>query len=223
MIKAVIFDMDGVIADTEPIHACARNAMLAEFGLNVEKISPTAIGRSKREFWSEVAENYSLHFTADQLTKREFDLILEMAQTLELPATEGLEELLKELQIRGIKMAVASSSDHVYVSKILQITGLNKYFFATACGDEVQFAKPAPDVYLRALKLCNTSAECAVAVEDSDTGVKAAKAAHLFCVGYDVVSDNIFRQKLDLCDVKVKKMQDILPFTERTFMERKIV
>lgn len=214
MIEAVIFDMDGVIADTEPLHASARNALLAEFGLDVEKISPTAIGRSKREFWSEVAENYGLKNTADELTEREFELILEIAEAVELPATDGLEDILKTLQKNGIKAAVASSSDRPYVDKILQITGLEKYFCAKACGNEVPKAKPAPDVYLRALSLCDTCAANAVAVEDSDTGAKAAKAAHLFCVGYDAPSDEIFQQKLDLCDVKIKKMRELLPVAE---------
>lgn len=59
MIKTVIFDMDGVIADTEPLHEQARNVLLRKLGLDVERISPTAIGRSKRAFWGEVSENIS--------------------------------------------------------------------------------------------------------------------------------------------------------------------
>lgn len=80
MIEAVIFDMDGVIVDTEPIHAEARNRLLAERRLDVETISPTAIGRSKRSFWGEVVQTYGLSDTADELTKREFELILAIAE-----------------------------------------------------------------------------------------------------------------------------------------------
>ena len=76
MIKAVIFDMDGVIADTEPLHKRARDRLLAALGLDVEEISPTAIGRSKRAFWGEVAAKYGLTYTADELTVKEFDALM---------------------------------------------------------------------------------------------------------------------------------------------------
>ena len=211
MIKAMIFDMDGVIADTEPLHASARNALLAEFGLDVEKISPTAIGRSKRAFWTEVAEKYGLKNMADELAEREFELILEIAEAVELPATDGLEDILKTLQKNGIKAAVASSSDGSYVDKILQITGLEKYFCAKACGDEVLKAKPAPDVYLKALSLCDTCAANAVAVEDSDAGIAAAKAAGLYCIGYDAVLDEKTRQKFTYADAVVHDMREVFP------------
>ena len=214
MIEAMIFDMDGVIADTEPLHACARNVLLEEFGLDAEKISPTAIGRSKRDFWSEVTKKYGLKFTADELTKREFELILEFAEGMGLSAADGLEEVLQALQKNGVKAAVASSSDRTYVDKILQITGLKKYFCAAACGDEVPNAKPAPDVYLKALQLCNADAAHAVAVEDSDTGARAAKAANLFCVGFDAPAEAQCRQQLVVCDVKIKTMRELLPFAE---------
>lgn len=221
MIEAMIFDMDGVIADAEPLHAKARNALLAEFGLDVEKISPTAIGRSKRAFWTEVAEKYGLGFTADELTQREFERILEIAETMALPATDGLEDLLKALQKNGINAAVASSSDRSYVDKILQITGLKKYFCAKACGDEVPKAKPAPDVYLKALSLCNTCAANAVAVEDSDTGIAAAKAAGLYCIGYDAVSDEKFRQKFTFADAVVHDMREVFLLIAAHFEEKK--
>lgn len=208
-VKAVIFDMDGVIADTEPLHEKARNRLLAELELDVEKISPTAIGRSKRAFWGEVVSQYSLPYTADELTVREFSFLMEIAKNSGLRPSEGLTELLKFLQSRNIKAAVASSSDRNYVESILQITHLNGYFCATACGDEVSTAKPAPDVYLRAMRLCGVTADEAIAVEDSDTGAKAAVAARIPCVAYDVVEDKKLKQKFDVCSYRVHHMNEI--------------
>lgn len=209
MIKTVIFDMDGVIADTEPLHEKARNALLAQLGLDVERISPTAIGRSKRAFWGEVAEKYHLPYTADQLTVKEFELLMDIAEKSGLKPSAGLCELLQYLKDNNIKAAVASSSDRNYVECILRITKLNNYFCATSCGDEVPKAKPAPDVYLKALDLCNTTADEAIAVEDSDTGAKAAKAAGIPCVAYDVVTDAKLKQKFDACSYKIKDMREI--------------
>ncbi len=209
MIKAVIFDMDGVIADTEPLHEKARNALLSELGLDVEKISPTAIGRSKRAFWGDVVSVYSLPHTADELTVREFGLLMDIAKSSGLRPSEGLPDLLAFLKERNIKAAVASSSDRNYVEYILSLMGLGQYFCATACGDEVLTAKPAPDVYLRALALCGARAEETLAVEDSDTGARAAAAALIPCVAYDVVQDEKLKQKFDACSFRVHRMNDI--------------
>ena len=141
MIKAVLFDMDGVIADTEPLQAIARDNLLLKLGLNVDKISPRAIGRCKRTFWGEVIKEHSLKETADALTKREFALLIKMAEELPLRATEGLEEVLQTMQEKGIRALVASSSDRNYVEEVLRITHLEKYFYACVCGDEVAQAK----------------------------------------------------------------------------------
>ena len=210
MIKAVVFDMDGVIADTEPLHEKARNALLESLGLDVEQLSPQAIGRSKRSFWSEISQKFNLKESGDELTLREFDMIMRIAKESNLKPSQGMKELLEFLEREKIKAAVASSSDRNYVEKILALTDLGGYFCVTACGDEVPCAKPAPDVYLKALNGCGVNASEALAVEDSDTGARAAEAAGIPCIAYDAVEDERLRQSFNICSYKVKKISDIV-------------
>lgn len=213
--KAVIFDMDGVIADTEPLHEKSRDAMLEEFGLDVATVSPRAYAKSKRAFWLETAEEFNLPYTAEELTIKEFDILMEIAERSGLQPTAGLVDVLNALRSKNIKTAVASSSDRVYVEKILKITGLEEQFDFITCGNEVEKAKPEPFVYLKTLDKLGLAAEETIAVEDSDTGAKAAVAAGIRCVGYDAVSDEKFRQKLDLCFKKINKMKDLLQIADK--------
>lgn len=214
MIKAVIFDMDGVIADTEPLHEKARVRVLKSLGLDAEAISPLAIGRCKRAFWSEVAEKCGLNYTADELTDREFKGIIELAREEKLQPTTNLRGLLERLRADGIATAVASSSDKTYVNEILDITNLGEFFKVRASGDEVPAAKPAPDVYLKALDELGVKAADSLAVEDSDTGAQAAVAAGIRCVAYDVITDPALKQKFAVCEYKVNDMSKIASLAE---------
>lgn len=209
MIKAVLFDMDGVIADTEPLHAKARDSLLLELGLEVEKISARAIGRSKRTFWGEIVEEFSINITADTLTRREFEILIRIIEESKLKPTKGLEDVLQKMQEKQIKALVASSSDRNYVEAVLQTTKLNKYFSACVCGDEVKQAKPAPDIYLKALAESGAEKSEVLAVEDSDTGAAAAYAAGIDCVAYDAVEDVSLKQRFLTCKYKITQMCEL--------------
>lgn len=209
MSKFAIFDMDGVIADTEPLHRESCRALLKNLNLDIESILPKAYAHSKREFWNDVIRENALHYTAEELTRREFELLIEIIKKNNIQPTSGLYETLQKLQSEGFTLAIASSSDREYVQAVLDVTGLKKFFFAIACGNDVSVAKPAPDVYLRALELCEAKAEQACAIEDSDTGIAAAKAAGLYCIGYDAVSDEKFRQKFTFADAVVHDMSKV--------------
>lgn len=214
MLKAVIFDMDGVIADTEPLHERSRDVLLEKLGLDVAALSPRAFAKSKRTFWGEIVAEYHLPYTVEELTLKEFAILIDIAKNSGLQPTNGLLQVLQALRAEGFQTAVASSSDREYVETILRITGTASFFDSVSCGNEVKAAKPAPDVYLNALEKLGIGAEEALAVEDSDTGSAAAAAAGIRCIGYDVVSNEKFRQKLSGCAYKIKDMREVLRIAE---------
>ncbi len=211
MIKAIIFDMDGTLVDSEPLHKAGRDRQLADFGLPVEEVSAKAIGRGKHEFWSEVAKTYGLPISSERLAIDEFKKIIAIIKENGIPTTNGINELLSALKAKGIKMAVASSSDKEYVEFIISYLGWDDYFSVTACGDEVTMPKPSPEIYLLALERLHISADEALAVEDSTTGSRAACDAGIKCIGYEAECVEI-KQHFSLCAAKVSNMIDVLAY-----------
>ena len=209
MLKAVIFDLDGVIANTEPIQAQARNELLRSFGLSAEGVNAAAIGRGKREWWSFVAKKHGLQLTGEELAVKDFALCLKYIKEKRLVSTTGIYDLLQSLRALKIMAAVASSSDRFYVEEVLKFVQLDKFFCGLACGDEVPASKPAPFLYKKALEICGVRAEEAFAIEDSDTGALAAKAAGVPCIAYDA-EEAIAKQSFDTCVYRARTMQEIL-------------
>ncbi len=213
MLKAVIFDLDGVLADTEPLHAQTRKLLYRELGIAADDTPDAAIGCGKREFWGHITEKYGFPCTGEELSLRDFSLVYELIVKTALPPTEGLIGLLKFLRESGLKTAVASSSDRKYVEDVLGHLGIGEYFCALACGNEVSAAKPAPFVYERALMLCGVRPEEAVAVGDSDTGAQAACAAGIPCIAFAERAES--GQTFGSCVFRVKDMAEISEYIRK--------
>ena len=209
MIKAVIFDVDGTIADTEPFHKLARDKVLQDYLLNVEYWSPKALYRGKREYWSEVIKETGIKIDVESLVNREFDQIVELVIENNLKPSKNLVELLEFLKAENIQICIGSSSDLAYVKKIIKALNIDEYFSVISCGDMVELAKPAPDIYLKALEMAKISSEQALVVEDSLTGVKAGHNANIKCVGYDVAQGE-YKQDMSVCEFVVNDMIKII-------------
>jgi len=185
MKKILIFDTDGVLIDSEPIHAIARDKVLKTLNINVEENTNLAIGRSKPVFYQMMIDKYLLPYTAEELSKLEFEKIIEIMRDMNIKAMRGVNEILKYLKNKGIIIGLASSSFKNYITNILQITQIEKYFDYIVCGDEISKPKPAPDIYLKILEKVGIEAKDAFAIEDSTTGIKSATLAGIKCFGYN--------------------------------------
>ena len=207
MVKAVIFDLDGTLVDSEPFFRDVRKKQLS--GLGLDHIdSRSGVGISLRRFWKNVLDENGVKGDCSLLAKQTFESVYGLIEENSLAPNDGAAELLKTLKQHGVTTAVASCSDRDYVVKVLEFLKLRSYFDYILCGDEVENLKPAPDIYLKALKQCKVSACDAAAVEDSSVGISSAVAAGIYCIGYDSPKSQV-AQDYSGCDVKVNSLNGV--------------
>jgi len=183
MIEAVVLDFDGLILDTETPLRRSWNEIYEQQGFSV---SPTAwaeiVGSSADP--EEAYELFERHLghPVDRMALRTRRRRREGELLKREHIMPGVRQLVNDAKAQGVRLAVASSSEREWVVGHLARIGLLGSFEAVACAEDVITAKPAPDLYIEALRLLDVSPDSAMAFEDSVHGVKAAKAAGLFCV-----------------------------------------
>jgi beta-phosphoglucomutase len=180
--RAVVFDLDGVLWDGEPIYHEAFNVVLKPYGHVVKAEEyENIIGNSVEAAWAWVLQRYRI--TGSPVAfYRSYDVaVLELlAQPVEpLP---GVRELLRDLKSRGIPVGLASASLRQWVDATLAGIGLADEFDTTVAAGEVPHAKPAPDLYLKAAENLGVDPKLCVAVEDTRFGISAAKAAGMYAI-----------------------------------------
>jgi len=176
-IRALIFDMDGVIVDSEPLHERAFLSVFAELGYRESHGVCFAdyYGRSDQAVWRDFLSRHRPEISAEVLAERKRDRFLHLLREEE-PLFDGLLELLERLRGR-IPLAIASGSSHAIIRGVLSLRGLGDYFSVVVSAQDVGAEKPAPDIFLEAARLLRVDpAHCAV-VEDSVAGVQGARAA----------------------------------------------
>ena len=183
MLKAVIFDLDGVIADSHPIHEAAWKTLFTEQGLHPQKMNLDFLyaGHPRREifrhFLGELPET-----KIEELGRRKDELYTSLVHTL--APKPGLLRVLDELAAAGVAMAVGTSAQRRRTLETLDHFGIAARFGAVVTGDDVGATKPAPEIFLRAAQGVHAAPESTVVVEDSPVGVAAAHAGGMKCVGF---------------------------------------
>lgn len=203
-IRAVIFDMDGVLVDSEPLINAAAIAMFRERGLVVQPDDFLPfVGAGEDRYIGGVAEHYGFPLDLTAAKKRTYEIYLDLVPS-KLEVFQGVLDLLHECRKAALLIAVASGADEIKVRANLQKIGLPLDFWdAIVVGEDVSHKKPAPDAFLfAARKLSMVPSECVV-VEDAVNGVQAAKAVGMRCIAVatsfppdrlgeaDLVKDNI--------------------------------
>ena len=191
--KAVIFDLDGVIVSTDEYHYIAWKRMAEEEGIYFDReINERLRGVSRRESLEIILENHvKVYSEAEkkELAIKKNEVYRELLNKL---APEdilaGVKGLLEELESRGIKMAIGSSSRNAPF--ILEKIWLSDFFDAIADGNGIKNSKPDPEVFILAAKLLAVAPEKCVVVEDADAGIEAALAAGMKAVGVGSAANN---------------------------------
>lgn len=190
---AIIFDMDGVIVDSEPWHERAFLDVFDELGYgNRHGIHfPSYIGRSDRVLWQDFVARHRPPQPMEQLLAAKQNRLIEILRR-EQPIFEGLPDLLEQLA-RHYQLAVASGSNHPVIDEVLAMKQLRRFFPVVVSTQDVGRTKPAPDVFLHAAKLLGLVPDQCCVIEDSAAGVAAARAAGMEVIA---ITNSLPREQL---------------------------
>ncbi len=208
MLQAVIFDMDGVLIDSEPYSVAANKAILPCFGLKPEVFDKgNFIGTSVKFYIDTINKTYGTKIEYAEYEKLKQQKYCELAHG-KIKPSPGVVKLLNSLIKEGIRIAVASSGSKKKVAFNLAESGLSHYFKLVVTGEHVRDSKPNPEIYLLTARgLGLDPAEC-VAVEDSVHGVKSARAAGMGCLA---VANSFPEKQLKEANLIVQSLNDVTP------------
>jgi beta-phosphoglucomutase len=208
-IRAVIFDLDGVIADSEPISGKSTAMVLRKRGIRLtDDERRLAFGRRSPDIFSDALRTRKMTLnkgTIEEMVEEKNAIMLELMKG-SLKAIPNSIGLVKLLLGKGLRLALATSSHPEKMEMEVSELGIKGLFPVVVTGSEVSKGKPDPEIFLLAAKrLGMKPAECAV-IEDSSFGVQAAKRAGMFAIGF--ASPNSPGQDLGAADVAVKDLRD---------------
>lgn len=185
MLKSIIFDMDGVIADTEPGYKIATDELLKEYGITTaDDYQDQFIGVTSKSMWTTIINDFHLPLTIDECVSFVNAKRAVMEKQNGLSPLPHVIDLIKRFYDAGFTLAIASSSPMSEINRVIDLFHIRPYFSAFITGTECEESKPHPEVFLRAAKaLAVLPAECLV-IEDSKNGLIAASRAGIKSIGF---------------------------------------
>jgi len=208
-LKAVLFDMDGVIVDTEPLHRKAYFKTFNQLEIEVsEDLYTSFTGASTKRVCETLISEFKLSHTHEDITNikrthfkdyfyndEEFDLI------------PGVRKLIEHYYENNIKLIVASSASMTTINMVFEKFGLEKYFSGKISGADLKESKPHPEIFQLAAKMANEPIENCMVIEDSTNGILAAHRANIFCAAYK--SFHSHNQDYSLANVVISDYSEI--------------
>lgn len=209
MITTVIFDMDGVIINSEPAFQQIEKDMFREFGIDMsEEEYMTYVGTNIVEMWTWIAEKHNVKLDIDEVIteeKRRYLTLLHSDQTME--PIDGVLDLIDDLHKANYTLTIASSSSCEIIKSVTDKLQIGDRFIAMVSSDMVENSKPSPDIFIKTAETIKEIPERCLVIEDSENGVLAAKAANMKCIGFR--SEHTGQQDLSKADWVVDSIREI--------------
>jgi HAD superfamily hydrolase (TIGR01509 family) len=210
VIEAVVFDMDGVLIESEEVWDAVREEYVLERGGRYDaEVQRAMMGMSSTEWSRYLHESAGVPDSPDTINE---DVVRRMlaAYRERLPLVPGAVEAIKRVAAR-FPLALASSSNRPLIDAVLEVAGLTAYFRATVSSEEVARGKPAPDVYLEAARRLGVAPERSAAIEDSHSGIRSAKAAGMRVVAFPNPSYPPDAEALAQADAVIRSLDELTP------------
>ena len=209
MIQTVIFDMDGVIVDTEPIHHFAFREHFKILNIEVSsEMYASFTGNSTKNVYQKLKEFFNLHHEIDDLveTKRAiFNNAFDLKEDLQL--LDGVEQLIHDLHQNGMQLILASSSSKVTIDRVFNRFNLHPYFTDIVSGEDFEYSKPHPAIFEYAASLSKGLKDNCIVIEDSTNGIQATKSAEIYCIGYQ--SEHSKLQDYAMADLVISHFKEL--------------
>jgi HAD superfamily hydrolase (TIGR01509 family) len=209
MLKAIIFDMDGVLVNSEPLHRKAYFDMFEEFNLNVSnRLYESFTGKSTSAICKELCEIFDLSISHEKLMlskRKHFKTIFD--NDPEFQMIDGALSLIKNYFYNNLTLILASSASMTNINRIFKKFDLDKFFKAKISGADLKESKPNPEIFIKAAKLSGFNKSECIVIEDSTNGVIASKSAGIYCIGFN--SPNSKNQNYDKADLVVSNFNEI--------------
>ena len=210
-ISAVIFDLDGTVLDNEDEYGLAFKKVLESLGAEVKTDYPHVGGIGVKENWPGLLRKYHIKITktVDELASATQQEYLRLLSKVKIK--KGLGVFVKELKESGIKTALATSNDWYVLKKVFDTLLIEKFFDSVTAGNEVENKKPAPDLFLAAADKLDVAPEECLVIEDSASGVEAARRAGMKVIA--IARDTTHAKELEDADMVIKSYNQLSPET----------
>ena len=211
MASAVIFDMDGVLVNSEPYHLKVEKLIFEKTGIEItDKETGSFVGLAMDKMWEKIREKHRIEQSVKELVEEDTLFRVSYFRSLgTVPPIRGVAELASSILEAGLKTAVASSSHPDLIRVILESSGLSRFFPVRLSGFQVDNGKPEPDIFIRTAEILGIGCESCVVIEDSFNGVTAAKRAGMKCIGFR--NPDSGNQDLSAADMVIESFSEIGP------------
>lgn len=211
-IKAVIYDVDGTLIDSEPLHVVAWDRTLNQYGYMLRDLSrefvKTMAGKKPIVIAEDIVSTLSINVSSEEFLKTKTRYYLDSIKTNMKPM-KGAIESVRNLDKSGIRLAIGTSLDSQLLRQILQTLGIDSYFEQIVTGDMIAKGKPDPETYLKVIAALGLSQDECVVIEDSQSGIESAKSAGVRCIA--LKNNDEIQQNTSSADVTINSLFDITP------------